>query len=550
MIQFSHIKMDWDDSSSLQNEPVNRIEVAMATTRQTIKRTTNGRTFSVEEVLIKFCVMEARWNEHKQLRTRLSIVSIPQHDANALARRSLRWHRRIEDDSVVHERLRFKEWQLLQTHRSWDSVLVGQQAEAKSLQGNASDPRAVDSRHSVVSPELVHRRVASENAEWVKSFDHSPHNRNCLSIQFPVIAVSVGPSILFYRNMKPYFKYTVPSLMIEAYEKDIWSKMPSDRTINFQKYINELKSMNISHLSSLSQRLIALPEEEVEAFLKENMDPKLERLPTIVAMTTIYKSIEEEKSPNCLVIATEAGDILIMDAQSFNILHTARVCNFKTTPDLISASGSYQSDFKVVIATREGSICILRKNWLEGREIVKLQTPATAMCLLQIDQTIVVLSNSLMCYSKKGKMLWSMTMQDTVMCMTPVSLPHLGVSLVSLKSEKLNFWRLISTSKSFISNNLSKIWKLSQFLPPTFPRFALHSKADSCRFTLRRASWINFSLQVRFLRNFPTENEATWSYLINQDTVMAMTFGKLGQEEHVLVLVTNSKSRCFHPSSN
>lgn len=245
--------------------------------------------------------------------------------------------------------------------------------------------------------------------------------------------MSVGPSILFYRNLKPYFKYTVPSLLIEPFEQEIWKKLISDRTVNLTKHLNELKSMNISLLSSLSQRLLTVAEDEVEGFIKENMEPKLERLPTVVAMTTIYKSIEEEKFPNCLVIATEASDILIMDAQSFNILHQARVCNFKATPDLISASGSYQSDFKIVIATREGSICILRKNWLEGREIVKLAMPATAMCLLQIDQTIVVLSNSLMCYSKKGKMLWSMVMPQPVMCMAPVSLPHLGVSLVGVK---------------------------------------------------------------------------------------------------------------------
>lgn len=233
--------------------------------------------------------------------------------------------------------------------------------------------------------------------------------------------------------MKPYFKYTVPSLMIDSFEQDIWRNLPSDLPMNYQKHINDLKSMNISQLSSLSQKIITLDDDEREVFLKENSEPKLQRLPAIVAMTTIYKSIEEEKCPNCLIIATEAGDILIMDAQSFNILHEARVCNFKATPDLISASGSYQNDFKIVIATREGSICILRKNWLEGREIVKLDRPATAMSLLQIDQTIVVLSNSLMCYSKKGKMLWSLLMPEAVMCMAPVSLPHLGVSLVSFK---------------------------------------------------------------------------------------------------------------------
>lgn len=242
--------------------------------------------------------------------------------------------------------------------------------------------------------------------------------------------------------MKPYFKYTVPSLMIEPFEIDVWQRFPTDRPVNYKKHIDDLKSMNISKLSSLSQKIISLPVDEVESFLKENSEPKLQRLPTIVAMTTIFKGIEDDKSPNCLIIATEAGDVLIMDAQSFNIMHEARVSNFNATPDLISASGSYQSDFKIVIATREGSICILRKNWLEGREIVKLQRPATAMSLLQIDQTIVVLSNSLMCYSKKGKLLWDLKMPGVVLCMTPVSLPHLGVSLVFI-----GFYYLLETLK-------------------------------------------------------------------------------------------------------
>ena len=248
---------------------------------------------------------------------------------------------------------------------------------------------------------------------------------------FQVVAVSVGPSILFYRNMKPYFKYTVPSLMIEPLETEIWQKLPSDMPMNYGKLINNLKTMNISQMSSLSQKLISLCDDEREAFIRDHREPKLERLSTIVAMATIYKSIEEDKAPNCLIIATEASDILIMDVQSFNIIHQARVCNFKAIPDMISASGSFQNDFKIVIATREGSICMLRKNWLEGREIVKLETPATSMCLLPIDQTIVVLSNSLKCYSKKGKMLWTLSMEEPVMCMTPVSLPHLGVSMVS-----------------------------------------------------------------------------------------------------------------------
>lgn len=204
-----------------------------------------------------------------------------------------------------------------------------------------------------------------------------------------------------------------------------------ERQSNYEKLIKDLKSMNISQMSSLSQKLISLDADERDSFIRENSEPKLERLPTIVCLTTIYKNVEDDKASNCLVVATDFGDVLIMDSQTFNILHEARVCSFKATPDLISSSGSYLNDYKIVIATRESSICILRRGWLEGREIVKLEQPALALSLLQIDQTIVILSKSLMCYSKKGKMLWSLSMSSDVTCMTPVSLPHLGVSMVS-----------------------------------------------------------------------------------------------------------------------
>lgn len=41
----------------------------------------------------------------------------------------------------------------------------------------------------------------------------------------PVIAVSIGPSVLFYRNMKPYYKYTLSSMPIEPLEIEIWKKV-------------------------------------------------------------------------------------------------------------------------------------------------------------------------------------------------------------------------------------------------------------------------------------------------------------------------------------
>lgn len=81
---------------------------------------------------------------------------------------------------------------------------------------------------------------------------------------------------------------------------------------------------------------------------------------------------------------------------------------------------------------REGSVCMLRKGWLEGKPIVKINQPAVGLALLPIDQTIIVIcmNNSLDCYSKKGKRLWSVELTESAVCMVPITLQHIGMTLV------------------------------------------------------------------------------------------------------------------------
>lgn len=305
------------------------------------------------------------------------------------------------------------------------------------------------------------------------------HSTYICNFRILVIAIAIGPSILFYRNMRPYFKYTLPSLLIEKQEIGIWNKLSNDRPVNYEKHINELKNLNFSNLTILSQKLLKIQEDDRERFIKDNIDPKLEKQANIVALNAIYKNLEDEKSANCLVITTDAGDVLIMDVQSFNILHQAKVCNFKATPDLVSANGSYQNDFRIIISTRENSVCILRKNWYEGREIIKLEKPATSLSLLPIDQTISVISaEKLLAYSKKGKLLWFVELNERVYSMTPLSLQHLSISMVCVGLQ-----------------NSIKI-------------FSKKTLVDE---------------------------------IMVDDYVTAMMFGKLGQEENVLTMISNSK---------
>lgn len=75
---------------------------------------------------------------------------------------------------------------------------------------------------------------------------------------------------------------------------------------------------------------------------------------------------------------------------------------------------------------------MLRKGWLEGKCIFKLDYPAVGLALLPIDQTIIAIcmNNYLDCYSKKGKRLWSIELPEPVVCMVPITLQYIGLTLV------------------------------------------------------------------------------------------------------------------------
>lgn len=100
----------------------------------------------------------------------------------------------------------------------------------------------------------------------------------------------------------------------------------------------------------------------------------------------------------------------------------------------MAVQGQFETDFRIVISSRHGNIYILHKSWLEGKEICKLNNPPIGLTLLPVDQTLIVtgMDKQLACFSKKGKRLYSTDLPDIPICMTPVHLPHFGITLVAI----------------------------------------------------------------------------------------------------------------------
>ncbi|PSN34157.1 hypothetical protein C0J52_10062 [Blattella germanica] len=85
------------------------------------------------------------------------------------------------------------------------------------------------------------------------------------------IAVASGPNVYIYKNMRPYFKFSLPSMEVNPLEHDLWMES------------------------------------------------------VITSITTLKKSMAEVDSASCLVVGTESSDIYILDPEAFTILENVNI---------------------------------------------------------------------------------------------------------------------------------------------------------------------------------------------------------------------------------
>lgn len=64
------------------------------------------------------------------------------------------------------------------------------------------------------------------------------------------VAVACGAELLFYKNNKPYFKFSLPAMPTNALEKDVWRRLQQPSDADIQKAVKDLKSMPYSSISS------------------------------------------------------------------------------------------------------------------------------------------------------------------------------------------------------------------------------------------------------------------------------------------------------------
>ncbi|KAM9302244.1 BBSome complex member BBS1 [Gastrophryne carolinensis] len=258
----------------------------------------------------------------------------------------------------------------------------------------------------------------------------------------PAVAVASGPFIYVYKNLRPYFKFTLPALEINPLEKEVWDQAKEDKIdpMTLKEMLEGIRDKAEIPLSVRSIRFLVLDPQEMEAFVNTYKELPLKRQTVITCMGTLKRNMADEDAVCCLVIGTESGEVFILDPEAFTIL--TRV-SLPSVPTILDVTGQYDIEYRITVACRNGNVYILRRESKRPKYTIELSAQVVGLVRVQKSIIIGTSQEKLHGYSQKGKRLWSMTLPASIMTMSLLEQKSRSIQavLVGLKNLEVHLYR-------------------------------------------------------------------------------------------------------------
>ncbi|XP_069501037.1 BBSome complex member BBS1 [Ambystoma mexicanum] len=258
----------------------------------------------------------------------------------------------------------------------------------------------------------------------------------------PAIAVASGPYVFIYKNLRPYFKFTLPAMEVNPLEQDVWSQAKEDRIdpLTLKEMLEGIRAKAEIPLSVRSLRFLMLDLPEMESFVSLHKQQPIKRQTVITCMGTLKKNMADEDAVSCLVIGTESKEVYILDPEAFTVLTKV---SLPSVPGFLDVTGQYDVEYRVTIACRNGNIYVMRRDSKRPKYSIELNSQPVG--LVRVHKNIVVgcSQETLHGYTQKGKKLWTIQLPSAIMTMSLMDQKSRGFQavLVGLANMEVHMFR-------------------------------------------------------------------------------------------------------------
>ena len=236
------------------------------------------------------------------------------------------------------------------------------------------------------------------------------------SSSLPAIAVATGCYIYIYRSMRPYYKFTLPTLSVDAEELSIWSRCRSgEYAVNHALDALTALSLKTKELSFRSLFILSITERRDQIkYMTSYSGTELVRNSCITTMTAIHRGDSDVNAVSSLVIGTESAELHFLDFSGSQITKSMQI---PSVPFSVVVIGLLSIDYRVIVATRSAIIYTLRNGKLLGNYI-EMESAITAMAAFNQNIIVSTLNRTLSAFHIKGSnvKLWSLYFKVHYIC--------------------------------------------------------------------------------------------------------------------------------------
>ncbi|XP_015124147.1 Bardet-Biedl syndrome 1 protein homolog [Diachasma alloeum] len=248
------------------------------------------------------------------------------------------------------------------------------------------------------------------------------------------VAVGAGSSVYIYKNMRPHFKYCLPYLDAHPKEREIWHRAGLDLDLNVLSLRDDLellfKELGAAFISPRTIKFLSMDENLRVEFAEQYRRLPLIRMNAVSTIGLIRKDSWNEPASSCIIVGTESGEILILHPRSFSLVDKHHI---GWAPVAVTSTGLWSGDGRIFVISRDGRIGAVRKGWDTINLWEKLPAPAVAISTLTCDGAAVALMDGTLCgFSGNGVKLWRIQLPGLVLDLTSLPVPQTGLSLLAI----------------------------------------------------------------------------------------------------------------------
>ncbi|KAA0185520.1 hypothetical protein HAZT_HAZT001541, partial [Hyalella azteca] len=218
----------------------------------------------------------------------------------------------------------------------------------------------------------------------------------------PQLPVASGSYIYIYKNLRPYFKFTLPTLEVNPLEYDAWNQARDDLldvSLLYEILDSLRHEVGECGLTTRSQRFLMCPDHQSQQnFLDQHKGFLLKRQTVVTAIATLKKSYAEEEAISCLVLGTESANVFILDPEAFTILNSV---SLPSVAVFLSVFGLYDVEYRIIVACRNGHVYTLKRGVKVGRPTIELNSQAVGLVRRDKNIFVATMDRNLHCFSNK-----------------------------------------------------------------------------------------------------------------------------------------------------